>query len=86
MERKMEPVTVFRTKRKMFCVVCNTKKDWKRWLVSLRPLYKGVATSGHLVCQTMIRYLWLGLFCELAGCKPEIILKVDPFTGTISGI
>ena len=73
--------------RKKTCFVLsseNTKKDWKSWLASLKPLYKGVTTLRHLVCQTMIRCLWQGLFCESVGCRPETALKVDPFTVTIS--
>ena len=65
-----------RKKRCFVLSVGNTNKDWKRWLASLKSLYKGVTTSRSLVRQTMIRCLWQG---------PETVLKVDPFAVTISG-
>ena len=84
--KKNETGYSFQRKKRYFVLsVGNTNKGWRRWLASLILLYKEATTSRHLVCQTMIRCLWRGLFCEAVDCRPETVLKVDPFTVTISG-
>ena len=58
-----------RNKRCFALSAGNTKKKkkWKRCLASLRPLYQGVATSRHLVYQTMIK----------VRCRCKLLTKVN---------
>ena len=50
-----------------FYVCRKHKKNCQRCLASLRPLYNGVTTSRHLLCQTMIK----------VRCRYKLLTKVN---------